>query len=1183
MVEKAFFKLSKPVLILLASAFIMIAGALPLLAQNQTGQYSALTKYINARMYALAYNEILRYEMTSSVSDERLSKLQKAILERTKNDLLAQVRVKPSDSVVLTLYADVAFNLGDISEAREYIEKATANSRKSQPLGMTSYVHAKILYRQKEFKSAFDKIQEALKIIPDSPVIFNDFQFLYSCVAHGPETARKLASDSTFAQRAVPVLQRDKETQEIYNPYKNAPEIAKVPENIYADSPHYSEKHQHEQFAEDLEQSTLQSSQTASGGDLEQDIDDFLAGTVDIDFPELGEINIDDFDITPTTQTPSQQIQTASLPTAVDEPLFRDIDDDFDDDLFGNIPEVTQQNSQKTPAPTPESSQIVSSSEIDQIKAYLEEGNYTQAFSVAKSVETFKPKALEDKEFIRLKKKAEQGMEAYEGFVYAMNKLSEDDFFGKSSSEEVETIAKTLKKAYDFDHVRYEAALPALGDCYFYNIAPNYELAAKYYALVENAPSISVEEKRDARWALARVQFHLKNYEAYLDIYSKYKHQDKEYIDNYIPDHKTLYYQSFVFSHAVGFIVGVGGIGLFLLFVLITLLFPNFAKLGKKTLESMELEFSNKKYTKVLSIGEALLKEKQPVQIERMILEMMVQSEYALHNYVKVNEYARQILEKHPQNDVAWGFLAKASKETDDRSAEAIVIYENLYKENPDDSEYLPILAEHYAKQETLAMEAIDILLKYYKLNDGVDKTSVILALARGYVQNRIMGEEVIFILKEALRLEEKIEYRELLARCYSKAERYEEAAKECEKVLKANINNVGIHVVYTTSMKKAGKLPQAVERYKAFLQEYPANLQLTEILNGLLQDMASSTILGTSRTLPKVEEDLSLAPLSTPGLDEPDDFGIGLDDLAAPSIPSISAIPDLLPPDISNEAFSPETTDLLSPEMPAVFPGNLSSEEEPFDGTHLNDNSSPIDFDFSPELGDLSELDPLSAFGDMDPASLYDSDDSHLDLSLPDDLLYSSGSASKPKQLSKTTLPPISPNLPPIQPPGNPSYSKPAAVQTPSLNFPKVSSPPAADPMSPIKSEPSAASGFKAARQIENARGLMAQGKFAEAAEILSAEYASQRSFEVGEPLIEALLAQKQPDLALEIFDTLDIDLEMLSAPMKNMIYTLARALEEKNFNKEALRLYDTLCHVDIDFKDAFDRSDKLYNKLKR
>ena len=122
----------------------------------------------------------------------------------------------------------------------------------------------------------------------------------------------------------------------------------------------------------------------------------------------------------------------------------------------------------------------------------------------------------------------------------------------------------------------------------------------------------------------------------------------------------------------------------------------------------------------------------------------------------------------------------------------------------------------------------------------------------------------------------------------------------------------------------------------------------------------------------------------------------------------------------------------------------------------------------------------------------------------------------------------------------------------------------------------------FKLQEKIEEARNLSQSKDWTRVIDLLSPEFASVRNKDVGMILIDAWLGSDKPDMALEIIKALDIDPEMMSEDVKDVIYRTADALENHKNYSEALKLFDLICNVDINYKDAFDRSDALYVKIK-
>ncbi|MBQ2592535.1 MAG: hypothetical protein II567_04545 [Candidatus Riflebacteria bacterium] len=119
-------------------------------------------------------------------------------------------------------------------------------------------------------------------------------------------------------------------------------------------------------------------------------------------------------------------------------------------------------------------------------------------------------------------------------------------------------------------------------------------------------------------------------------------------------------------------------------------------------------------------------------------------------------------------------------------------------------------------------------------------------------------------------------------------------------------------------------------------------------------------------------------------------------------------------------------------------------------------------------------------------------------------------------------------------------------------------------------------------AEKIDKAKDLSYTRQWDRVIELLSPEFASVRNKDAGMLLVNAWLGNNKPEMALEIIQTLDIDPEMMSDELKDMMYRTALALENNKNYSQALKLYDIICNADINFRDAFDRSDRLYVKMK-
>ena len=73
-----------------------------LCSTSSAKNYSALKKYLTAKMYGEAYMEILRTEVASDKEDKKLLKLKKDLLKRTKRQLLKRAKLNPDDPNVFS-------------------------------------------------------------------------------------------------------------------------------------------------------------------------------------------------------------------------------------------------------------------------------------------------------------------------------------------------------------------------------------------------------------------------------------------------------------------------------------------------------------------------------------------------------------------------------------------------------------------------------------------------------------------------------------------------------------------------------------------------------------------------------------------------------------------------------------------------------------------------------------------------------------------------------------------------------------------------------------------------------------------------------------------------------------------------------------------------------------------------
>jgi tetratricopeptide (TPR) repeat protein len=260
--------------------------------------------------------------------------------------------------------------------------------------------------------------------------------------------------------------------------------------------------------------------------------------------------------------------------------------------------------------------------------------------------------------------------------------------------------------------------------------------------------------------------------------------------------------------------------------------------------------------------------------------------------------------------------------------------------------------------------------------------------------------------------------------------------------------------------------------------------------------------------------------------------------------------MPDQLPvdelsvPDLAPMALSPEEIDIegfvepppegfeLDEESNIPLPDFLKNESPAQSASQIDTDSLA---DMAIEPGELPELDPFA-----DSSSLLDEFASEL----PEELGGNQAATRTPVDISE--------------------------------NFDEIPQPEMPKPVKP--SEPAENS----LAQLSKARELSGRQKWKEVIELLNPLYASERNQEIGLLLANALLETKEAIMAMEIVETLDIDPELMHEPIKDILYRTGLALEGTKKFDEALRMYDLICSADINYKDAFDRSDKIYNQKK-
>ena len=1059
---------------------ILVFSTFTVYADNS--DYQTLRTFMSAQMYGEAYNELMQRELSGLNLDSKLRSLKIDLLERTNLKLQKQAKVSPDDAAIFTILADIAFQKGDYDRASMYISTALSNNSKP----MANYVFAKILFKKGNISQAFDQMSKVLEAMPESPVVFNDFQFLYNCKQYGVATARKITKDCSFLVRATPIAYDNDEVEVPVSPFENDPTMAEGNVDF--------------------------SDYNTGSGEKEYDYSEDSNIEVDDDLAELSKIDIasvpkkdNEKEIKESAEIKEEKPEKESKTSKKSDDF--DIDDDsfdFDDEqdqsetLQAKVEEESEEELKDEK--DPEEERIKKADELlASAKAKFKDGDLDTALSNLNELEKVYPK-YPGKQELEDKIKYEKHVKSV--FKEAI-KLHDD--------EEYDKALKMFNEAYNFNPKMFPEAPFYIGRCYLFQKNPDYDQVMKYFDLVLPDPNVRSEIKRDIRWLKLDILYNEKeNYAEAKEIYDYFYANENEFLLAQ-PEYKRYKYGLWLHLNLIWIVLVTSIVLSATVFVFVLQFLPDLALIGGDPLTNAQNAFNAKKYNKAIKYAEKALVKKQPIQRDRQLREVLVQAYYEIKNYEKCQQHAKVILKDFPENSIAWGFLAKASIELEDTSHEAIRTYEELYKSDPSRRELLPLLAHHYVKIKDLSPASMEIFQDY--LRDKPDDTEVIVALADSYVNNRTMNEDIIPTLNNAIKLKDKLEYRELLARTFSKCGLYEEAARECVNVLKRSINNVGIHVVYTSSMKKLKQVPKAIAQYKEFVNNNPGNTQLIEILNGLKKEVGD-----TSTAVDDVPSILD--SLGMPGMEDEAEK----EEAFAP-IPPVAQAPETPVPDFMADA------------APKVPENTVSTRIEGVGNVDLPEN--------------IPTLDPFADEND----TLFDGFDTE---ELPEEL---GGTTKKAVAPSKSLD-----NL--IEDFNNTSESKYgdelAAVRNVSPN-----SEPVTDTLG-------------LAAKIDEAKDLAVFKKWDRIIEILSPEFASVRNKEAGMLLIDAWLGNNKPEMALEIIQTLDFDPEMMSEEAKDCMYKTAVALEANKNYSQALKLYDVICNADINYKDAFDRSDRLYVKMK-
>ena len=1072
---------------------LMLMSASILFADNS--DYATLRKFLSARMYGEAYNELLRQELSGNAMDPKLKNLKKDLLDRTKAKLEKQAKVSPDDAAVFTILADIAFQQGDYDRASQYASTAIANNGSA----ISNYIFAKILFRKGNISQAFDQMSKVLEAMPDSPIIFNDFQFLYTCQQYGVNTAKKLTKDSSFLVRTTPIAYDGEDLDAPESPFENDPtETAGAPD--FSDYNMASSKDSEPEYDFTEENET--------------DVDEDLAELSKLTPSSKAKAKVEERP-EPEKKQPEKKEEKKKEPPLPDEM-------GSDEDLFGeDADEVLASVLGEETTKTDTKSKKVEASESEEDP---EVAKIAEAEKLLESARTkFKDEYLEDallniQEINKIYPDLPGKQEVEDKILYEKDLLKRYNEMLElyNEDQEFDKALKVFKEAYNYKPKKFKEAPYHIGRCYLLKEDPDKEQALKNFNIVLPDPDLDSETKRDILWTKIEIFIENEEYEQANEIYNEFLEKEPDFAKAQ-KDNNFIYYKLWWELSKTWILIGFSLFLGIIAFVFILQFLPDIAMWGGDPLVKAQKAFDAGNYEKAVKFGEKGLIKKQPIQRDRQIREVLIQAYYALENYEKVQMHAKAVLKGFPENAIAWGHLAKASVAVKDTSHEAIKMYEDMYRNDPSRRDLLPMLAHHYAAAKDTSQAAMEILTDYH--NDAPNDQDTIIALAEGYIKNRTMTDEIVPVLSEAIRIKDKIEYRELLARTFSKCGMYNEAARECVEVLNRSINNIGIHVVYTSSMKKLKKISQAIEQYNVFINQNPGNSQLIEIMNGLKKEAVDTSTLVDD--VPKISDELGMPGMGGDEFDEVANFveppPEGFEEEQRPSTP----IPDFLQEEAENNASESKELPSLPDDIQTLDPfADDDSLLEGFDTEELPE-----------ELGGTARV-PTSSASSLDS------------------LISDFNTSNKIDEGS------VSP------------YSS-MDVETASIK----SNIPDAAPKTGV---------LELGKKLERAKDLSIMRRWDEVIDLLSPEFATERNREAGLLLVDAWLGSKKPELALEIIQTLDIDPEMMTDKIKDAMYRTAEGLELAKKYKDALHMYDTICNADINYKDAFDRSDRLYSKIK-
>lgn len=286
-------------------------------------------------------------------------------------------------------------------------------------------------------------------------------------------------------------------------------------------------------------------------------------------------------------------------------------------------------------------------------------------------------------------------------------------------------------------------------------------------------------------------------------------------------------------------IYALGGIGLFILIVFISLIRVYMARLPAKRKaeahKAIEHARENGNFKRVIKESRRLLNmmvtEKEIAKINQGI----AQAYYKLDDWDKAIEHAQTTLKIDHRNQAAKTVLAKAFLEKGVTSDLAIREYKNLLPLEPGNMKLLETLADYYVKKEMVDKDAVDVYKKLIKYQP--ENFKILELIGVSYKEEGRTDAEAIAVYEEILaRDPETFEFRHILARAYFNKELYEETIKECKFYLRVEPNDKTMNKLFQSGYIKLNKLTECIIEYERLLETHSDSKYIKRELDKLYE-----------------------------------------------------------------------------------------------------------------------------------------------------------------------------------------------------------------------------------------------------------------------------------------------------------------------------------------------------------